>query len=148
VKQRQINKANGLGFWRRKFGSDQYTVNLWLTLPITAAAGVVAGMTGISCGSFKVPLMALVCGVPMGVAVGTSAAMVAATALMGLLGHAAAGDFTMAWAGPVGIAAIAGGLAGAKVSLKTKTETLKKVFAYTTFAAAVFMAMNAWFSKG
>ena len=148
VKERTISKARRLGYWYRKFGNDEYTVNLWLTIPITAAAGVVAGMTGISCGAFKVPLMALVCGVPMQVAVGTSAAMVAATALMGLVGHAAAGDFTMAWAGPVGAAAVVGGIAGARVSLKTKADTLKKVFAYTTFAAALFMLANAWLSKG
>jgi uncharacterized membrane protein YfcA len=148
VKGREIKETKRLGFWHRKFGDDEYTVNLWLTMPITAAAGVVAGMTGISCGAFKVPLMALVCGVPMQVAVGTSAAMVATTALMGLVGHAAAGDFTMALAVPVGIAAVAGGIAGASVSLKTKAETLKKVFAYTTFAAALFMLANAWLSKG
>jgi len=148
VKERPLPKSKRLGYWRRKFGGDEYTVNLWLTIPITAAAGVVAGMTGISCGAFKVPLMALVCGVPMQVAVGTSAAMVAATALMGLLGHAAAGDFTMAWAAPLCVAAVVGGVVGARVSLKRKPGTLRKVFAYTTFAAALFMLVNAWLSKG
>ena len=36
-----------------------------------------------------------------------------------------------------------GGLLGARFSLKTRPATLKKVLAYTTLAAAVFMAANA-----
>lgn len=142
VKEQAVGKNNTLGYWHRRFGEYYYVVNLWWTLPITAAAGLVAGMTGISCGSFKVPLMTLLCGVPMRVAVGTSAAMVAATAFMGMVGHAAAGDFTMAWAVPLGTAAILGGVIGARVSLKTKSDTLKIVFAYTTFAAALFMVSS------
>lgn len=148
VKDRSVNKSRRLDYWHRKFGHDEYTVNLWLTIPTTAAAGVVAGTTGISCGSFKVPLMVLLCGVPMGVAVGTSAAMVAGTALMGLIGHAVAGDFNVAWAVPLGITAVMGGAAGARVTVKAEEKTLRTVFAYTTFAAALFMAINAWSSEG
>lgn len=142
LKERTVKKKHKLGYWYRTFGENHYVVNLWWTIPITAAAGLVAGMTGISCGSFKVPLMALVCGVPIHIAVGTSSAMVAATAFMGMTGHAAAGDFTIVWAVPLGIAAILGGVIGVRVSLKTKSDTLKKVFAYTTFAAALFMVSS------
>jgi uncharacterized membrane protein YfcA len=143
---RPVNQSRQLGYWHRRFGEDQYTVNLWLTLPITAAAGLVAGMTGISCGSFKVPLMVLLCGVPMRVAVGTSSAMVAATALMGLLGHAVAGDFRTAWALPLGVAALLGGVIGAHVTFRARPATIKAVFAYTTFAAAVAVLVNVWLS--
>jgi uncharacterized membrane protein YfcA len=136
------------GFWQRKFGEYEYVVNLWLTIPITAATGLVAGMVGISGGSFKIPLMVLACGVPMRVAVGTSSAMVAATALMGLVGHSAAGDFNAAWAIPTSFAAIIGGLLGGTFSLKTRPEALKRIFAYTTFGAALFMVLNAWLSGG
>jgi uncharacterized protein len=48
---------------------------------------------------------------------------------------------------PIGVAAMIDGIVGARISLKTKPETLKKVFAYTTFAATLFMVLNAWFSK-
>lgn len=135
------------GFWRRKFAGEQYVVNLWLALPITAATGLFAGMVGISGGSFKVPLMVLACGVPVRVAVGTSSAMVAATALMGFVGHSAAGDLNAAYAIPMGVVAVTGGLLGGMFSLKTQPRNLKRIFAYTTLAAAVFMAANAfWLS--
>ena len=136
------------GFLRRKFGEHEYVVNLWLALPITACTGFVAGMVGISGGSFKIPLMVIACGVPMRVAVGTSSAMVAATALMGFVGHTAGGDLNMQHAVPFAILAIIGGLWGGKFSLQTKPKSLKKIFAYTTFAAAFFMVVNVLMGQG
>jgi len=143
ARDKPLADRNRFGFWHRKFGQNDYVVNLWLTLPVTAATGLVAGMVGLSGGSFKVPLMVLACGVPMRVAVGTSSAMVAATSLMGLMGHSAAGDFNASWAIPMSIAAIIGGLLGGAFSLKIKPGHLKRLFAYTTLAAALFMMANA-----
>lgn len=148
AKERRLGQRRRLGYWRRRFGDHDYVVNLWLAVPITAATGLVAGMVGISGGSFKVPLMVIACGVPMRIAVGTSSAMVAATALMGFIGHSAAGDLNPGWAVPQAAVAVAGGLLGGRFSLRTRPATLKKVFAYTTLAAAVFMAANALLSRG
>jgi len=135
------------GFWHREFGGHSYTVNLWLAIPVTVLTGLVAGMVGISGGSFKIPLMVIACGVPMRVAVGTSSAMVAVTALMGFLGHVASGDFNPLWVIPLIIVAVFGGLIGGKLSLKTEPDSLKRIFAYTTLAAAGFMLFNAWLSR-
>ncbi len=146
VKERTHENKEQFGFWRRRYGSYEYVVNLWLAIPITAATGLVAGMVGISGGSFKVPLMVLACGVPMRIAVGTSSAMVAATALMGFLGHTISGDFNPLWAILLAIVAVLGGLLGGRLSIKTNPENLKRIFAYTTLAAAVFMVLNALFS--
>ena len=82
----------------------------------------------------------------MRIAVGISSAMVAVTALMGFLGHSAGGDFNPYWAIPLMIVAVFGGLIGGKASLKTGTDSLKRIFAYTTLAAAAFMAINAFLS--
>jgi len=143
VKNRTNENEGRFGFWRRQYGNHRYVVNLWIAIPITAATGLVAGMVGISGGSFKIPLMVLACGVPMRIAVGTSSAMVAATALMGFLGHTISGDFNSALAIPLSVLAVLGGLAGGTLSIKTKPESLKRIFAYTTLAAALFMVVNA-----
>lgn len=148
VKERPLSTDQRFGFWRRQFRECEYVVNLWLALPITAATGLVAGMVGVSGGSFKVPLMVLACGVPMRVAVGTSSAMVATTALMGFMGHSAAGDLNISWAIPASAVAAVGGILGGMFSLKTKPRNLKSIFAYTTLAAAMFMIINAWLSPG
>jgi len=146
VKDKPILKKKSIGYWHRKFGDQEYTVNLWLAIPITAAVGLAAGAVGISGGSFKIPLMVLLCGVPMRIAVGTSSAMVAVTALMGFAGHAAKGHFDASWAVPVACAAILGGIIGGKFAIQTKPEKLKSIFAYTTLAAAIFMTFNALYS--
>ncbi len=147
VKDRKSRHSRQFGFWRRKFRGEEYTVNLWLALPITAATGFAAGAVGISGGSFKVPLMVLACGVPMRIAVGTSTAMVAATAAMGFAGHAAQGHFNPAWALPMACVAVLGGVIGSKFALKSKPKHLKTLFALTSLAAAVFMAFNAFLSR-
>ena len=80
-------------YWLRKFGEEEYSVNLLLGLPITALAGLMAGLLGIGGGIIKVPLMVLLLGVPMKIAVGTSCFMVGITALFGFWGHFFAGHF-------------------------------------------------------
>jgi len=66
---------------------------------------------------------------------------------MGFLGHTLAGDFNPNWAVPLAVVAVVGGLLGGRFSLKTKPATLKKIFAYTTLAAAVFMVAHALISR-
>jgi len=147
TRDQPISRSKRFGFWHRRFAGYDYRVNLWSAIPITAATGLAAGAVGISGGSFKVPLMVLLCGVPMRIAVATSSAMVAATALMGFMGHTAGGDFHPHWALPIACAGMVGGLIGAKCALKAKPRNLKQLFAWTTLAAAVFMAVNAGLSK-
>ena len=132
------------GYWNRSFGEYRYSVNLWAAIPFTTVVGFFAGMVGISGGSFKIPLMVLVCGVPMKIAIGTSSAMVALTAFMGFAGHTMAGDLNVMWAVPMVCAAVIGGLLGGSISIKTNPDRLKKIFAYTTLAAAFFMAFSAY----
>ena len=147
VKNRPIPEGRRFGYWHRRYGNEEYVVNLWAAIPITAAVGLAAGAVGISGGSFKVPLMVLLCGVPMRIAVGTASAMVAVTALMGFAGHAIRGHFDPSWAIPVACAAVAGGVIGGKIAVKTKPQKLKMIFAFTTLAAAIVMAVNAFLSR-
>jgi len=143
VSDRPITSNKRIGFWHRSFGGSSYVVNLWIAIPVCGLVGLVSGAIGISGGSFKVPLMVLLCGVPMGIAVGTSSAMVAATALMGFIGHAVQGHFEPALVLPFAAAAAVGGIAGGKLAIRTKPKKLKMIFALTTLAAAGFMAVNA-----
>ncbi len=136
-----------VGYWTRSFGQYHYQVNLWLTIPLTATIGFFAGMIGISGGSFKIPLMVLICGVPMRIAVGTSSAMVTLTAMMGFMGHTLAGDFNAIWIFPLVSTAAAAGILGGKISLSVNPNHLKKWFAYSTLAAAIFMGGNAFVTE-
>ena len=114
----------------------------------TVLTGFASGMVGVSGGSFWVPLMVLACGVPMYTAVGTASTLIASTALMGFTGHAMQGDFNPALAIPLAGITVAGGILGGKLALKTKPIHLKKLFAYTNWLAALFMIVNALYTKG
>jgi len=147
VKDRPITGKKKLGYWHRRYGDEEYVVNLWLAIPITATVGLAAGAVGISGGSFKVPLMVLLCGVPMRIAVGTSSVMVAITALMGFTGHVISGHFDPQWAIPVACAGMLGGVIGGKLTMKIEPRKLKVIFAFTTLAAAIVMVMNALLTR-
>ena len=142
VKEKPMIQKSGFGYWHRKFGEYEYTVNLFITLPITALVGFFAGATGISGGAFKIPLMVMLCGIPMDIAIGTSSAMVAVTALMGLLGHSLNGNFNPTLAVPLTAVAIVGGVIGGKLAVKNKPKNLKRIFAITNLAAGIMMIIN------
>ena len=146
VKQRTYDGAEKKGYWYREFGEHRYAVPLLVAVPVTFFTGFAAGLVGVSGGSFKIPLMVLACGVPMRIAIGTSSAMVAATAASGFIGHALRGDFNPEWALPVAFVAVIGGLIGGRLSVKTDPDRLKLVFTVTTLLAAFFMAANALMS--
>ncbi len=129
--------------------ADQaYHVNLWLAVPVTIVTGFASGMVGVSGGSFLVPLMVLACGVPMHTAVGTASTLIAATACMGFIGHAAQGDFNPSWAIPLAFITILGGIIGGKFALQAKPRHLKQLFAYTNWLAAGIMFFNAFHYQG
>lgn len=132
------------GYWRLRSRGEAYLVNLWIAVPVTIFTGFGSGMVGVSGGSFLVPLMVLACGVPMHTAVGTASTLIAATALMGFSGHAVRGDFNPSWAIPLAFITVFGGIIGGKFAMKTKPKHLKELFAYTNWAAAFFMAVNAF----
>ncbi|MBN1843611.1 MAG: sulfite exporter TauE/SafE family protein [Deltaproteobacteria bacterium] len=142
-----LNPDRKLGYWIFESGGSRYIVNLWIATSVTILAGFGSGMVGVSGGSFLVPLMVLACGVPMRVAVGTASTLIAATALMGFTGHALQGDFNPAWAVPLAGVTVIGGFLGSKFAMKTKSKSLKQLFAYTTLAASIFMVINAFYSR-
>jgi uncharacterized membrane protein YfcA len=142
VKEQNIKKAKKFGYLKRKFGGNSYVVNLWLAVPITAIVGFFAGAIGISGGTFKIPLMVLACGVPMEIAVGTSSAMVAVTALMGLIGHSVNGNFNAMLALPLACVAVVGGLIGSKLAVKSRPANLKTIFAIINLVSAALMLLS------
>ena len=77
--------------WRRVVGGRRFSVNLAMALPISFLAGLVSGMVGVGGGVLKVPMMVLLFGIPMDIAIGSSAFMIGVTATGGFSGHLARG---------------------------------------------------------
>ncbi|ACN17874.1 conserved hypothetical protein [Desulforapulum autotrophicum HRM2] len=143
-KENKGSLEDRFGIIKIKSNNQIYGVNLWIAIPVTILTGFGSGMVGVSGGSFLVPLMVIACSIPMHTAVGTASTLIAATAFMGFFGHAVQGDFNPAWAIFLAVITIAGGVIGGKFALKTKPKSLKKLFAYTNWLAAVFMVINAF----
>ena len=125
--------------WNRNFHGINYTVHLPLVMTTTALIGVLSGMLGITGGIIKLPIMVLLCGVPMDIAVATSTVMVAITALSGLFGHTLNGHVPWSTGLMLAIAAIAGGLLGSKISVSLDKARLKKIFGIIVWIIAIRM---------
>ena len=141
IQNKIINKRKW-GFWQRKFGEEEYSVNLIIGLPLSALAGLMAGLLGIGGGVIKVPLMVLLLGVPMKVAVGTSCLMVGITALFGFWGHFFAGQFEPKMALILALVVFAGAQTGSRISIKADKILLKKIYAIFLFLISAWMMVN------
>jgi uncharacterized membrane protein YfcA len=134
--------ASDFFHWARRVGKESYCVNLGLGLPVSFVAGVFSGLLGVSGGILKIPLMVLLLGVPMSVAVGSSAFMVGLTAAGGFLGHVAAGqlDWKVALALAPGI--FLAGQIGARRGVKVDKERMKRYFGYFLLALAALLVIR------
>ena len=122
-----IQHGNSLLAWRRQLGSSRYSINLLLALPISFLAGALSGMIGVAGGILKIPMMVLLFGVPMSIAVASSSFMVGLTAAGGFLGHLSVGHWDWKTTAVLAILVFIGGHVGARVSLNFEQEKLKKV---------------------
>jgi uncharacterized membrane protein YfcA len=135
-------KPGGFFRWRRGVGSEHYCVNLGLALPIAFIAGSVSGLIGVSGGILKVPMLVLLFGVPMNIAVGSSAFMVGLTASGGFLGHLMAGHFDWRVALILMPGIFIGAQIGARTSVKVDKSRMKLFFGYVLAALAIFLVIR------
>jgi len=129
--------------WERRMGQETYCVNLALALPISLIAGLVSGLIGVAGGILKVPMMVLLFGVPMNIAVGSSAFMVGLTATGGFLGHLKAGHVEWFTALALVPGIFIAGQIGARLALRTDKKKMKVYFGYFLFGLAAFLALRA-----
>jgi uncharacterized protein len=129
--------------WNRTGVAEPYAVNILELMPVMILVGFAAGMLGVGGGLLKVPALALLGGVPMGIAVGSSSLMVGATALTGLVGHLLQGHFDIKFALPLAAGVLAGSQIGPRLSVRTDRSRLKKYFAFLMAAISVWLIYGA-----
>jgi uncharacterized membrane protein YfcA len=138
----QVHTAGGSRFlaWRRQVGEQVYHINLLIALPTSFAAGGLSGLVGIGGGVLKVPMMVLLFGVPMELAVGSSAFMVGLTAAGGFAGHVASGHWDWKTSLVLAAAVFIGGQIGARTSIGFDENKLRRGFGWFLLAVAGLMA--------
>ncbi|MEV7278840.1 sulfite exporter TauE/SafE family protein [Streptomyces sp. NPDC093111] len=101
--------------------------------------GAVTGLVGSGGGFLVVPALALLAGLPMGIAVGTSLLVIAMNSFAGLAGHLSGVGIDWGLALTVTAAAVAGSLVGARFAGRIPQESLRRVFGWFVVVMGVFV---------
>jgi uncharacterized membrane protein YfcA len=106
--------------------------------------GMISGLVGAGGGFLLVPALALLGGLPMPVAVGTSLVVISMQSFAGFAGHLSGESIDWKLAGMVTAAAVAGSIAGGLLTSYVDPGTLRKTFGWFVLAmAAVVLAEEA-----
>jgi uncharacterized protein len=109
-----------------------------------AAVGLVTGLVGAGGGFLVVPALALLAGLPMGVAVGTSLLVIAMKSGAGLAGYLTTVQVDWALTGAITVAAVAGSLVGARLVSLVPADALRRAFGWFVLAmGALVLAQSA-----
>lgn len=107
-----------------------------------AVVGLVTGLVGAGGGFLVVPALALLGGLPMSVAVGTSLVVIAMKSFAGLAGYLT--TVQLDWGITLGVtaAAIVGTLAGSKLAGRIPEAALRKAFGWFVLAMGTFVLIQ------
>ena len=103
------------------------------------AVGVISGLVGAGGGFLLVPALALLAGLPMPVAVGTSLVVISMQSFAGFAGHLATEHIDWRLAGLVTAAAVLGALIGGRLIAFVDPNTLRKLFGWFVLLMASVM---------
>jgi uncharacterized membrane protein YfcA len=128
--------------WQREFGSYRYNIDLRVAISVALVVGYFGGMLGFAGGIVKVPMMVVLFGMPIKVAIATSSLMVTITSVAGCIGHAVSGDFDLGLSLSLAAAGMIGAHIGARLTLRTEKTLLKQLFAIVLFVVAIWMLVR------
>ncbi len=101
--------------------------------------GLVTGLVGAGGGFLVVPALALLGGLPMPVAVGTSLVVIAMKSFAGFAGYLSTVHINWALAAAVTAAAVAGSLTGGRLAGRIREDALRKAFGWFVVAMGIFV---------
>lgn len=119
----------GPALWNRGGGDAPRPPQPWWALGgLGAAVGLITGLVGVGGGFMYVPALAVLGGLAMRQAVGTSLVLIVASCASGLLGYA--GRVAFDWPAVAGFTALAvvGALAGSRLALRVSPAGLRRGF--------------------
>ncbi len=105
--------------------------------------GNISGLLGIGGGIIKVPIMAVVMGMPLKASIATSNFMIGVTAATSGMIYYGRGYIDPSLAVPTALGVLVGAQLGPRVARRTKTQTLKRIFQLLLFVLALQMAYKA-----
>lgn len=131
--------------WRRRRSGHTehvFPVDTLRGLLLGGGIGFISGLLGLGGGWLLTPLLILVMGAPVPVAVGTSLVAIVAPALAGVLAHYRLGNLDPARAVPLVLAGVAGARAGAWGVLRVPERYLKRALVGLLLVGGGYMLLR------
>lgn len=142
-KNRIVQKLNLDGDYQTASGTVHYNVfNLGWGYLMMSVAGIFSGLLGIGSGAFKVIAMDTIMKLPFKVSSATSNFMIGVTAAASAGVYLTRGYIDPVLSMPVVLGVLVGSLTGARILIKSKTKSLRIVFAFVITLLAVEMIYN------
>ena len=138
----KINVADKIIERRIVLGSGKevvYHIPIFFSLISIFIAGLLAGLLGIGGGLIVVPLLTLVCGFPIHIAIANSTFIMMATSISGALTHSFLGHTDLYLTLIVSLGYFIGGLIGPNITLKTNKKILKLLLEPVIIYASIRM---------
>lgn len=104
--------------------------------------GLVTGLVGAGGGFLVVPTLALLGGLPMGVAVGTSLLVIAMKSFAGVIGYLASVSIDWGLVAMVTAAAVVGSLLGARLAGRIPEDALRRAFGWFVLGMGAFVLVQ------
>ena len=131
------------GLMLTRTSNDSIEMSKPRSLPVVIASGagvgLMTGILGIGGGFLIVPVLVMLVGLPMQMAVGTSLIIIAMNSLAGFLGHAGDGSLNITMTVIFTAAGLVGTFAGARLNKRLPAVKLQKVFAWFVILLAIFL---------
>lgn len=130
---------------KKRFAADapvKHDLPLGRVLLDGAVVGLVTGLVGAGGGFLVVPALALLGGLPMSVAVGTSLVVITMKSFAGLAGYLTTVHLDWSLTLAVTAAAIVGTLIGSKLAARIPESALRKAFGWFVLAMGTFVLIQ------
>lgn len=145
--EKRVSKTSAAGGgWMRsivdsKGASFDYRVVILPGVAFSFFAGVASGLLGIGGGSLMVPVMTLLAGIPMHIAVATSSFMIIFTSSSAAVTQVLQGNVEFQYAAVLAVGSVIGAQVGARLARRIKPGRLRKVFGAFLFLIGLRMAV-------
>lgn len=125
----EIKKESGIKYFKIK--------RVKLGIGLSAIAGWLSGMLGVGGGIVQVPMMNLICGVPIKIAAATSSFMIGFTGLAGALVYGLFGKIDWYLSASLVLGTMLGSYAGSKAAVKLKSGVMAKILVAVLIVSAI-----------
>lgn len=134
--------ATAIAMLRGRRDVDPDKVHQSLPVPRVLFDGLVTGIVGAGGGFLVVPALALLGGLPMPVAVGTSLMVIAMKSMAGLAGYLSSVSVDWQFAAFVTAAAVVGSILGGRLAGRVPPSVLRRGFGWFVLVMAAFIGVQ------